>query len=39
MTITLFADREASDGLAVGWYGSGSIIFGPVMRCEILLVA
>jgi hypothetical protein len=29
MTTTLFADREASDGLAVRSNNSGSIVSGP----------
>jgi hypothetical protein len=29
MTTTLFADREASDGLAVGSNNCGSIVSGP----------
>jgi hypothetical protein len=29
MTTTLFADREASDGLAVGSNNSGSIVSSP----------
>jgi hypothetical protein len=39
MTTTLFADREASDGLAVGSNNFRLDRFGPGMKCEILLVA